>query len=132
MIAGFNLKGRIWRLTAADNDDSVGGAVPSGTTLYEPIFGRIKAEEPTLALLEQGLSVPEIFTATLSWGFVSTGTFIVQHNDLYEVTYPPISPYYGKKFVVIGIRHPEFMDNRRYLVVTLRREEYANSNDLQS
>ena len=91
MIAGLNLKGRIWRLTAADNDDSVGGAVPSGTTLYEPIFGRIKAEEPTLALLEQGLETPTIFSAQLSYPVLTTGTFDFRHNDQYEVTDPPRS-----------------------------------------
>lgn len=131
MIAGFNLKGRIWRLTAADNDDSVGGAVPSGTTLYEPIFGRIKAEEPTLALLEQGLETPTIFSAQLSYPVLTTGTFDFQHNDQYEVTDPPISPWYGKKFRIIGIQNVEYNDARRYVNVKMRRTVTANSNELQ-
>lgn len=131
MIAGFNLTGRIWRLTAADNDDSVGGAVPSGTTLYEPIFGRIKAEEPTLALLEQGLETPTIFSAQLSYPVLTTGTFDFQHNDQYEVTDPPISPWYGKKFRIIGIQNVEYNDARRYVNVKMRRTVTANSNELQ-
>lgn len=131
MIAGMNLKGRIWRLTAADNDDSVGGAVPSGTTLYEPIFGRIKAEEPTLALLEQGLETPTIFSAQLSYPVLTTGTFDFQHNDQYEVTDPPISPWYGKKFRIIGIQNVEYNDARRYVNVKMRRTVTANSNELQ-
>lgn len=131
MIAGFNLKGRIWRLTAADNDDSVGGAVPSGTTLYEPIFGRIKAEEPTLALLEQGLETPTIFSAQLSYPVLTTGSFDFQHNDQYEVIDPPISPWYGKKFRIIGIQNVEYNDARRYVNVKMRRTVTANSNELQ-
>lgn len=131
MIAGLNLKGRIWRLTASDNDDSVGGAVPSGTTLYEPIFGRIKAEEPTLALLEQGLETPTIFSAQLSYPVLTTGTFDFQHNDQYEVTDPPISPWYGKKFRIIGIQNVEYNDARRYVNVKMRRTVTANSNELQ-
>ena len=131
MTAGLNLQGRIWRFIANGNDDSVGGAVPTGTTLYEPIFGRIHAEEPTLALLEQGLQTPTIFTAALSYPVLTTGTFDYQHNDQYEVTYPPISPYYGKKFRIIGIQPPETNDPRRFVRVKMRRTVTANKNDLQ-
>ena len=93
---------------------------------------RIRSEKPTLALLKQGLETPEIFTGILSYSAYSpTGTFDVRHNDQYEVTHPPISPYFGKKFVIIGIRPAGFNDSRRYLLVTMRRLETANSNDLQ-
>ena len=131
MTAGSNLKGRIWRLTASPNDDSVGGAVPTGTTLYEPIFGRFSAEKPTLALLEQGLETPTIFNATLSYPRLTTGTFDIEHNDQYEVTYPPSSPFYNKKYVIIGIRNTSFNDGRHYVQCTLRRLVTANSNNLQ-
>lgn len=131
MTAGLNLKGRIWRLLQSPDDDQ-GGSVPTGMILYEPVFSRIKSEKPTLALLEQGLETPEIFSAHFSYATYSpTGTFDVQHNDQYEVTYPPISSFYGKKFVIIGIQHTSFDDPRRYLQVTLRRLETANPNNLQ-
>lgn len=130
-VSGLNLKGRIWRFTTPV-DDSVGGAVPTGTVLYEPVFSRIRSEKPTLALLEQGLETPEIFTSVLSYAAYSpTGTFTVLHNDQYEVTHPPISPHYGKRFVIIGIRPTSYSDNRQFLQVTLRRLETANSNLLQ-
>ena len=130
-IASLNIKGRIWRLTTPVDDDQ-GGAVPTGTVLYDPVFSRIRAEKPTLALLEQGLETPTIYTALLSYSaYSATGTFNVQHNDQYEVTHPPISPYYGEKFVIIGVRYPSFNDDRRYLEVTLRRFETAHSNNLQ-
>lgn len=132
MTAGLDTQGRIWRMTSKYADDDQGGAVPTGTILYTPVFSRIKAEKPTLALIEQGLSVPEIFTANLSYSpYSPTGTFDVQHNDQYEVTFPPISSYYGKKFIIIGVQHQSFSDSRRFLTVTMRRLEIANSNDLQ-
>ena len=131
MPAGLNIAGRIWRFTNPANDDQ-GGAVPTGTVLFSPVYSRIKSEKPTLALLEQGLETPEIFTAHLSYThFSPTGSFDVQHNDVYQVTYPPVSPYYMKNFRIIGVRHQEFNDDRRYLQVTLRRMETANPNDLQ-
>jgi hypothetical protein len=130
--AGMNIKGKIWRLLQSPDDDQ-GGSVPTGMVLYDPVFSRIKSEKPTLVLLEQGIQVPEIFTAHLSYvAYSPTGTFDVRHNDQYQIDWPPISPFYGKKFIVIGIQSSSMLDNRRYLQVTLRREEYANSNDLQT
>jgi hypothetical protein len=131
-ISGLNIKGRVWRFSTP-TDDSVGGAVPTGTVLYEPVFSRIRSEKPTLALLEQGLETPEIFTALLAYSaFSITGSFNVQHNDQYEVTEPAISQHYGKRFVIIGIRPTSYADNRQFLQVTLRRYETANSNLLQA
>ncbi len=130
-IAGLNIKGRIWRFTNPVDDDQ-GGSVPTGTVLYEPVFSRISSKKPTLALLEQGLETPTIFSGMLSYSpYSSTGTFDVQHNDQYEVTAPPISRHYGKKFVVIGVQPQSMNDNRRYLLVTLRRLETSNPNNLQ-
>lgn len=131
-IAGLNLKGRIWRFTSNFTDDDQGGAVPTGTVLFSPVWSRIRSEKPTLALLEQGLETPEIFTGLLSYvAYSSTGTFDVQHNDQYEVTFPPISPHFGKKFVIIGVRPTSYSDNRQFLQVSMRRYETANPNDLQ-
>jgi hypothetical protein len=130
MTAGFNSTGRIWRFTNSINDE-VGGAVPTGTVLYTPVFSRIASEKPTIALLEQGLETPEIFRAELSYTPVPGGSFDVRHNDQYEITSPPISPYYNLRFVIIGVQHVSFNDARRYLRVTLRRLVTANSNLLQ-
>jgi hypothetical protein len=124
--AGLNQQGRLWRFTQDGNDDEVGGAVPSGTILKEPVWARISARKPTLALLEQGLEVPEIFDAVLS-----AGDYVLIHNDQLEITAPNLSPYLNKKFRVIGIQETSNFDPRQYKLVTLRRLETANSNDLQ-
>lgn len=132
MTAGFNLKGNIWRLNTAGRDDSVGGAVPSGTVVYAGVLSRISPAKPTLALLEQGLETPELYSALFGFPcFGSTGSFDVLHNDQYEITWPPISSFYGKKFVFISIQHQSYEDGRRYLKCVLRRMETANSNNLQ-
>ena len=131
-VAGLNLKGRVWRFTTPSDDDQ-GGAVPTGTILYEPVFSRISAQKPTMAILEQGINTIKLFTGMLSYtAYSPTGSFNVQENDIYEVTHPPISHYYGQRFVIIGTQWMSFSDSRRYLQVTLRREEQANSNLLQA
>ena len=104
--------------------------MPSGTVVYSPVFARISAMKPTQALLEQGLETPEIYSGILSYS-PPTGTFYVEQNYQYQVTWPPISSYYQKKFVIIGVQHQSFDDPRKYLLVTMRREEIANSNNLQ-
>lgn len=131
MTAGLDTVGRIWRFTTPADDD-VGGAVPTGMLMYSPVYSHITSEKPTLALLEQGLETPEIFSAILSYTqFSPTGSFDVRHNDQYEVTYPPISHFYQKRFVIIGVQYPPMNDARRFLIVTLRRVETANNNLLQ-
>lgn len=126
MIAGHNSKGRIWMFTYPQ-DDSVGGAVPSGTILYDPVFARISEKRSTQALLEQGLETPSIFEA-----LVEPGNMQVESNMVYEDSYYPASPYYGKKFVIIGVHNPSLNDtSRRYLGLTLRRFDVAHSENLQ-
>lgn len=131
-VAGMNLTGRIWRYTADTHDDDQGGAVPTGTVLYDNIFSRIYTDRPTQVLLEQGLQTPEIFNAYFTYPpFSATGTYDVQQNDQYEVTWPPISPHYQKKFVIIGVQYPTFMDARHHLRCKLRRLVEAQDNELQ-
>ena len=125
MTAGLNHTGKIWRFSYPQDDDQ-GGALPSGTVLYEPVFARIFTEKPTLALLEQGLETAELYSAILEPGDIS-----LNHNDQYQVTAPNISPYLNEKFVIISIQSPSMLDNRRYLSVVMRRFEIAHSNNLQ-
>lgn len=110
------------------SDDIVGGAQPSGTVVYQNLQVRIKSEEPTLALLEQGLQTPTIFTA-----LIFPGNITVRHNDQIRFTAPVNDWFYNKKFRVIGEQlssnHPA--QDRNQIRVTLRRYEESHSNDLQ-
>ena len=127
MPAGLNQVCRLIRFSYPA-DDAVGGAVPSGTVVYENLLVRIKSEEPTQALLEQGLQTIPIFT-----GLLFAGNIDVHHNDQLEVVAPMGSWFYQKKFRVIGIQrssnHPS--QDRNQIRVTMRRFEESHSNNLQ-
>ena len=126
--AGLNQVARLIRFSYPA-DDVVGGAVPSGTVVYENLHIRIKSEEPTQALLEQGLQTPTIFT-----GLLFGGNITIEHNDQIEITAPVLGNwFYGKKFRVIGIQrssnHPA--QDRNQIRVTMIRYEQSHSNNLQ-
>lgn len=125
MTAGLLHIGRIIRFSYLQ-DDSQGGAVPSGTVLYDPVFARIFTEKPTLALLEQGLETPAMYSAV-----IEPGNIAIQNNDQYEEVGPQISPYLGWKFVIVSDPQPSMLDGRRYWKVVMRRFQIAHSNNLQ-
>lgn len=125
MTAGLIHTGRIIRFSYPADDDQ-GGAVPTGTVLYEPVFARIFTEKPTLALLEQGLETPAMYSA-----IIEPGDIAIQNNDQLEIVSPNISPYKGLKFVVISDPTPSMLDSRRYWKVVMRRFVIAHSNNLQ-
>lgn len=127
MPAGLNKICRLIRFSYP-SDDVVGGAVPSGTVVYENLTIRIKSEKPTQALLEQGLQTPTIFT-----GLLFAGNIEIEHNDQIEITAPRPDFFYGRKFRVIGVQrssnHPA--QDRNQIRVTMRRYEESHSNVLQ-
>lgn len=129
MTAGNNVVFRIWRITD-QADDNIGGAQPSGTVTYPQVYGRITARKPTQALLEQGLETPTIFTVIMEPPD-NRVEMDLANNDQFEVIVPQTSFYYGKRFVIIGIRHSSMTDIRGYYVVIARRFEKAHSNLLQ-
>lgn len=132
MPGGMNLKGRIWRMDTDGRDDDQGGAVPSGTIVYDNIWARLSPLEPTMALLEQGLETEEIYNGVFQYPYLPLYTdFDVRHNDQFEVTYPPINIHTGKKFVFVGVQYQSYDDSRKYLVGQLRRLVTANDNNLQ-
>lgn len=126
MTAGHNSKGRILRFTYPA-DDSVGGSVPSGTVLYDNVYARISEKRSTQALLEQGLETPSIFNAVFQ-----PGNMDLESNMVYEDAYYPASPYYGKKFVIIGVHLPSLnQDNRKYIAADMRRFDIAHKEEYQ-
>lgn len=122
MVAGLNLLVSVWKYTYPA-DDTVGGAVPSGTVVYSRVQARIQAEKATQALLEQGIETPTIFTAVLH-----PGNLVIEHNYEIEVTAPTISTYFGEHFRVIGMQHTAVYpdDPRGYVLLTMRRWEEAH------
>ena len=125
MVAGLNHQGRLWRWYNEDgSDDDVGGSVPSGVILKEPVFFNMEQMKATQALLEQGLELPEMFQGYL----IYTGEPLdLRSNDQLEVTSPLISPYYNKRFRIIGFRHSQHQDGRKFVEVTMRRHEISRT-----
>lgn len=125
MTAGLIHTGKIWRFSYPQDDDQ-GGSVPSGTVLYEPVFARMYSEKPEMALLQQGLETPSLFSA-----IIEPGDILIQNNDQLEVTAPNISPYKGLRFVIISDPQPSMLDSRRYWKVVMRRFVIAHQNVYQ-
>jgi hypothetical protein len=125
--AGLNQVCRLIRFSYP-NDDSSGGAVPSGTVLYSNLDIRIAAQKPTMAILEQGIQTVSLFNAMLFEGNAE-----IAHNDQIEVIAPAYGWYYGKKFRVIGIQRSSnnYWNDRNQIRLILRRWDESHSNDLQ-
>lgn len=127
MPSGLN---RVCEITTFSypSDDSVGGAVPSGTVVYQNVLIRIESPKPTMALLEQGLQVPALFNAMLFPGNIE-----VKFNDQIRFTAPVNDWFYNKKFRVISVirssHHPA--QDRNLVKLVLRRWEESHNNNLQ-
>ena len=124
-MLGLNKRARIWRINYA-SDDSVGGAVVTGTIAHADIQCRFQ-EQPADRLLiqQQGLQTRQIYQAT-----VQPGTLDIRERDEFELTQPPDDPHFGKRFRIILSRHSNFTprDPRAYIILTLVRSEEAHSN----
>ena len=117
----MNCKVKIWRYTNQD-DDSVGGAVLSGTVQFANMFARLDEIPSEQLLVQQGLETTKSFTATLV-----PGTNDIRERDELEVTEPYDHRFYGKKFRIIEVRSPFNPRNpNNYMVVTMDRRIRAH------
>jgi hypothetical protein len=105
----------------------VGGAVPSGTMLYDFVPLRIEPIEPTMALIEQGLETPHLYRVA-----VQANAYAPRENDEIEVNMPVGSWYYGYRFRLISVQHASLgpTDPRRQTVVIMRRMDIAHGNQI--
>ncbi len=124
MRAGNNLRARFWRKSYIAND-VVGGAVPSGTVIYQNVEGRIQAATPIPAFAIQGVETNKIMM-----GIFFPGSLDVQEYDECEVTSPPNHPYFGLKFVVDTVQKPNYhpADPRGELLLTMVRDTRHGNN----
>lgn len=100
MPAGLNCLVRVWRRTA-DTDDSVGGAMLTGTVAYSNVVARVTPRRPNMLLLAQGIETPRMFSCRLA-----PGTLVVMENDEIEVINPMNHQFYGKRLQVLGVTVP--------------------------
>lgn len=129
-MAGVNHTGKIIRqYNLPYSDDEIGGSVPSGTIIKDPVFCRIEQMPATQVLLEQGLEVPDMYKA---FAFYTGDPLDIRTNDQLEIYAPQISPFFTKIFRVVGYRHSSQQDDRRKFVeLTLRRHEISRTEGLQ-
>ena len=99
MPAGYNTRVQIHRINYA-SDDSVGGAVITGTVAHEHVMARIEANEQEQLLMQQpGLETVRTFNA-----LIVPGTLDVRERDELEITAPDYHPYYALRFRIVGVQ----------------------------
>lgn len=123
MTAGFNLKGKVWRIFYP-TDDEIGGAQSSGTVAYNSIDLRLHAIEPDQVFLQQGLETLKTYRAT-----VRDHSLIIYERDEIEIIWPPEHHYYESRFRVDGIMESNFhpRDARGYLILNVSRSDRAHA-----
>lgn len=123
MTSGLNIRVSIWRMGYRD-DDSIGGAVFSGTVLYSGIACRMQAQPVEQVLLQQGLETERTFTAV-----IVPGTLSIRERDELEVTAPFDHPYINKRFRIEAMRWSDFnpRNPRNYIMLDLSRSVRAHS-----
>ena len=124
MRAGNNLHARIWRFSYVA-DDSVGGAVPSGTVVYESVEARSQDSSPIAAFAIQGVETNKVHQAQ-----VYPGTLDIREYDQFEIISPPNHPYINLKMRIDTVQKPNFhpSDPRGYLLLTMvRATKHGNS-----
>jgi hypothetical protein len=123
MPAGLNLRLKVWRISNLA-DDAIGGAITTGTVLYDSVYGRIQPLKPTDAIALQGLEWDRILRCE-----VFPSTLDIRENDEMEVIWPVQHSYINTRFKVWKVQrdglHP--MDRRNIMELTLTREYFSRA-----
>lgn len=123
MVSGLNRRCKIWRIDWR-TDDSVGGAVVTGTVAYWNVPLRMQETSPEQLLLQQGLETQKTFT-----GVVIPGTMTIYERDELEITSPRDDMYYGDRFRIVNVRHSDHnpRDPRSYAMLQMVRSVRAHT-----
>ena len=122
MVAGFNIKVKVWRVSF-DTDDEVGGAMVTGSYVYNDVRARLHEKPVEHAFLQQGLEVRKTFQMT-----VKPSTLLIYDRDEVEISWPPEHRFYGQRFRVMGDAYTNFhpREERGYLILDLTRSVRAH------
>jgi len=106
------------------DDDVVGGAVTTGTIVYQHIGLNMQEMPVEQLLLQQGLETQKSFRGT-----IAPGNLDIRVKDEMEVTSPYNHPYCNEMFRIINIRHSSFVpdDPRSYIMLTMVRSVRAHT-----
>jgi hypothetical protein len=123
-LAGNNIKVKIWRILYA-NDDSVGGAVVTGTYIGS-YPARLQANPEEQILMQQGLETERTFKINIVPGYLD-----IRERDELTVIAPTDHVYYNKWFRVRGVSYSSLnkRDPRNYMMLTVSISVRAHSDD---
>ena len=126
MTAGLNVRIDVYRIDE-DDDDVHGGAVVTGTILYEDVSARLQALKPSDLLLQQGIEVDSLFRL-----MARCSDRPYREYDEVQIVWPTQHKYYGERFRIIKVQedslHP--FDRRSFVEFTLSKMKYSRSDDL--
>lgn len=124
--AGLNVRLDIYRINYANND-TVGGAVITGTCQYQGVQASFQANMPSQLLLQQGLETERTFTA-----MVIPGTLDIRERDEVLISEPFDHVYHNKYFRVVGVVYSSHnpRDPRNYILLSLVRSVVAHANTI--
>jgi len=126
MTAGLNMRIKVWRMVE-QTDDEYGGAILSGTVLFESLDARMTAYKPDPLMLQQGLEVDSLFRLMVQCSDVD-----FREYDEVEVVWPIQHKYYGDRFRIMKVQedslHP--FTRKSFNEFTLSRMKYSRSGDL--
>lgn len=121
MILGGNIRVNVYRMTP-QTDDYVGGAMISGSVVYNSIPMRMQGNADEQVLLQQGYETLRTYTFT-----VSRGGLDIRERDELQVVFPPDYPYYNDKFRVMNVRYSDLNDARKYMILSVQRSVRAHT-----
>lgn len=99
MVAGANSLCRIWRIEV-DADDAVGGALVTGTVVYDHLPLRFQGVPEEQLLMQQGLQTLRTFT-----GMITPGTLDIRERDELEIINPYDDIYHQKRFRITSVTY---------------------------
>lgn len=121
MVAGLNIQVDVWRMTV-NADDTVGGALVTGTTAYTNLRAAITPRRPSQAALEAGLETDAIYD------FISRSQNITLYErDEVEVVQPIGHPLFGLRFRIVGVQPSRRRPRHGHQHATLSRIRQSRS-----
>jgi hypothetical protein len=123
MVAGQNIRSSIFRMVEGI-DDYVGGAVITGTVVYENVLTRFESEPEDQIFVAQGLETLRTYRAT-----IVPGTLQVKERDELQITEPFDHPYHRDRFRITSMQYSSHnpRDPRSYILLQLVRSVRAHS-----
>lgn len=105
-------------------DDSYGGAVMTGTYVYEGVPAAIAIFRPSLQSREQGLEVDIQADLTVGKIFNNLPMQLYERDEI-EIVCPGEDPFYDKRFRITGVQPSKRPLNIGHIHCTLSRIEYS-------